>query len=224
MSALLAKPSTSAARAPKTRNRNGLRVVSSTVSTKPRTGRTEAASTAKSMASVTYLAPVRAEKAATRIAEQAKRSRQASTNQAVRPLTSTSGASSSHLRQMRGGYQASISKQVSSQDDLAQASFASVLSELNLNARTIRRFVVQLLLLLFLSTLVVAFIVWVMSDSPYAGTTGAYFVEAGDNLWQIARHFSQGRSVESTMSIIRELNQLSGDTLVIGQQLIVPAG
>ena len=52
--------------------------------------------------------------------------------------------------------------------------------------------------------------------STYSGPTDIYVVENGDSLYLIAKAF------HTTVAVLRELNNISGDRLSIGQKLVVP--
>ena len=55
-----------------------------------------------------------------------------------------------------------------------------------------------------------------VNDQKKDQTTNAYVVEKGDTLYSIAKKYS------TTVSKIKELNNLKSDTLSIGQELIIP--
>lgn len=55
-----------------------------------------------------------------------------------------------------------------------------------------------------------------VNDQKKNQTTNAYVVEKGDTLYSIAKKYS------TTVSKIKELNNLKSDTLSIGQELIIP--
>ncbi len=52
--------------------------------------------------------------------------------------------------------------------------------------------------------------------------TGVVVVQAGENLWQIAKAVAPQADPRETVSLIRELNGLGDSTLVAGQSIIVP--
>ena len=56
-----------------------------------------------------------------------------------------------------------------------------------------------------------------VNDQKKDQTTNAYVVEKGDTLYSIAKKYS------TTVSKIKELNNLKSDTLSIGQELIIPS-
>lgn len=56
-----------------------------------------------------------------------------------------------------------------------------------------------------------------INDQKKDQTTNTYVVEKGDNLYSIAKKYS------TTVSKIKELNNLKSDTLSIGQELIIPS-
>ena len=56
-----------------------------------------------------------------------------------------------------------------------------------------------------------------VNDQKKDQTTNTYVVEKGDNLYSIAKKYS------TTVSKIKELNNLKSDTLSIGQELIIPS-
>lgn len=56
-----------------------------------------------------------------------------------------------------------------------------------------------------------------VNDQKKNQTTNAYVVEKGDTLYSIAKKYS------TTVSKIKELNNLKSDTLSIGQELIIPS-
>ena len=43
-----------------------------------------------------------------------------------------------------------------------------------------------------------------------------YFVKPGDSLWSVAKRFY------ASVSLIRQVNELQTDELVVGQRLIIP--
>lgn len=56
-----------------------------------------------------------------------------------------------------------------------------------------------------------------VNDQKKDQTTNTYVVEKGDNLYSIAKKYS------TTVSKIKEINNLKSDTLSIGQELIIPS-
>ena len=52
--------------------------------------------------------------------------------------------------------------------------------------------------------------------------TGIVVVQAGENLWQIAKAIAPGTDPRETVTLIRELNALDSSTVVAGQSILVP--
>lgn len=52
--------------------------------------------------------------------------------------------------------------------------------------------------------------------------TGVVVVQPGESLWQIARQVAPHADPRATLTVIRDLNGLGGDTVVPGQALVVP--
>ncbi len=59
-----------------------------------------------------------------------------------------------------------------------------------------------------------------MADQGRA--TGVVVVQAGENLWQIAKAIAPGTDPRETVTLIRELNALDSSTVVAGQSILVP--
>ena len=57
-----------------------------------------------------------------------------------------------------------------------------------------------------------------LPESPYneAGSSGLYIVEPGDSLWRISRKY------DVSIGEIKKTNNLSGDTISVGQSLFIP--
>lgn len=62
------------------------------------------------------------------------------------------------------------------------------------------------------------------ATSATQAATGVVVVQPGESLWQIAREVAPQADPRATLTAIRELNGLGGDTVVPGQALIVPSG
>lgn len=90
------------------------------------------------------------------------------------------------------------------------------------------RLVVSTLTLLVSVALAVAAGAWlggVVSEQPYAGPVDRVSVTAGDTVWGIAAATAaEGQDVRDVVDDILWLNGLAGGELVVGQQLVVPAG
>jgi LysM repeat protein len=58
------------------------------------------------------------------------------------------------------------------------------------------------------------------TDAPrtYASTT----VQPGETLWSVAKRVAPGHDPRATVEQILELNHLTGGTVLVGQQLLLP--
>ncbi len=62
-----------------------------------------------------------------------------------------------------------------------------------------------------------------LRDAPYDGETWVHSVSQGESLWSLAMAVNTGRPVEQVIEDIRQLNGLSDNTLLVGQELVLPA-
>lgn len=64
---------------------------------------------------------------------------------------------------------------------------------------------------------------WAVNGGTYAGPVISYTVVPGDTVWDIARALAPDRPVREVVNQISELNGLTGGSIVVGQNLVIPA-